>query len=258
MGVSADVAGALALLLLTLPALAAVGAFLVGLWPVTIALILLASLSVNAFLAYRLLAAGRRIARVRGDVEDAVDQISPQLRNVSPPTSPLSARGWLANRADPSGLTAVTDPELDGALTRVEAVARDVLGEDAVVEFTVFYISLALGIASLQFLGHSRIGERSGRFLVSGPASPPSVSQMTRQAETAIGKLPARPWHLDHGWRDLVRRVWAKERPFTGDFFLNYDAALGWYVAITPIREGMAEPTLTYRLHGDDLVPGPA
>lgn len=264
LGLSADVAGILALVLLTLPVVAAVGAFLVGFWPITVALILAVSLSLNGFLAYRLLAAGRRISRVREAVQDAIDQpdrpqpSNTQTHSARPAQAPTPPR-WLANPVDPGGLTAVTEAQLDSALMRAQAVARDVLGEDAVVVFDRFYAMLSpFTLNGFHFLGHSRIGERSARFLVTGPESPAVVSEITRQAESQFGVRPASPWHLDHGWKELVRRVWAKERPFTGDFSLVYH--LGepgeWQVVITPVREGIREPTLTYELHDTDLVQG--
>jgi len=250
LGVSADMAALVGLAVLILPLLAAVAAFLTGLWPITLALLLAASLSLNVFLAYRLLVTARRVGRVRQAVEAAFVPAADQQTN-NAITMPA---GWLRNPADPGPLCEVTEAELDKALQRVEAVARDILGEDAVVVSNGYYAKVApSGYGSFFFLGHSRIGEKSATFLVDGPKSQPVVARVTREAESPIYDHPARPWHLDRGWKDLVRRVWAKERPFTGDFWLAYDEN-GWRVRIAPVRAGISEPLRTYHLRGADLL----
>jgi hypothetical protein len=250
LGVSADMAALVGLAVLILPLLAAVAAFLTGFWPITLALLLAASLSLNVFLAYRLQVTTRRVGRVREAVE-AVFTPAAQRQTNNTVTKPA---GWLRDPADAGPLCEVTEAELDRALQRVETVARDILGEDAVVVSNGYYARVAPnGGGSFFFLGHSRIGEKSATFLVEGPESQPVVSTVTREAESPIYDHPPRPWHLDRGWKDLVRRVWAKERPFTGDLWLDYDEN-GWRVRIAAIRSGISDPPRTYHLRGSDLL----
>ncbi len=275
LGFSADLGGFLGLVLVIVPVAAAIGSLLAGYGPIAaLSLIVVTSVGLNVFMAYRLLIAGERIDRIRVAMEAAVNQAassaSVTVLQAAPPASVTVRRaassalavidlsaGWLRDPEDFGTLAEITEAQFDEAFRRVETVAQDLLGEDAVIVFDGFYAQVRPGgFGSFRVEGHSQIGEKGGTFLMRRPDSQPSVASLRREATSQIGNPVPRPWRVDYSWKDLVRRVWEKERPCRGDFWLYFSGIVGpgWHLRVSQVRDGVSEPTKSYVLRGTDLI----
>jgi hypothetical protein len=155
----------------------------------------------------------------------------------------------------------MTGPDLEAGWEVMLTMAREI-GSDAALALTEIEIVGAPRVAADGWSEEAQVTFSVGATLGSRDGWVSPWKRAPNPWQTGFGSPPL--WRTDETWRELLRKAWARERPFRGAvrllvvYMSSESGVVGsWQIRFDPFDGTFHHPSKTYRLEDGALV-GPA